>query len=258
MKAKTKIFSTGIAIVMIAAVVLAIVSENANSANTHQSPSNLSISLLTTSGESGTTTKLAISITNSGSAASGVSVILQSDAFNQISTKPENVDANSSITVEPQAAVNQVQIGNHKVEISYQYSGSKEINAGQQNFYVTPSIQIADAQWPRQFYNLGGLGEKSTIKPKDTTTFYFKIQNEEPQTCTGLTATATLPAGSIGLITTPTSLTLDPLGPQGTSKQYSFGFTSNSTPTGTYNFVVTVYSDGYEAYSKTFTIWVAD
>jgi hypothetical protein len=174
-----------------------------------------------------------------------------------MNSRSKIVAANRTIIVPCSVNMANVASGNHSVAISYEYSGSDgPTNDISQSIYVIPNVEITGEQWPRQWYNVAGVGEKSTITPNDNTTFYFNVKNEDPWTCSGLTATATLPTAAIGLTIAPQTIDLGNFGPSGTNGQFTLSFTSHSTPTGTYVFTVHIFSGPFEAFNKTFTLWV--
>lgn len=247
-------------VIVIAAIVMFVIAAFAANyylSEAGQGKPSIAIALLAPAAKNGAQNTLSLKITAYGSSVSGVTIHLSSDAFNQASTSSFDIAANSTVNVPCKVNLANVASGNHEVAISYEYSGSNGlISSSPQSIYVIPNTEITGEHWPRQWYNVGGFGEKSTITQNDNTTFYFSVKNDDSWTCSGLTATATLPAGTIGLTVTPQTVDLGKFGPTGTNGEFTFGFASHNAPTGTYTFTVHVFSGQYEAFAKTFTLWV--
>lgn len=213
----------------------------------------LSASLLTLYGKQSTLLTLNVSIDNGGGEATDVSLGLVSDAFEQTSKTSIDVPANQTVVVSLPTHINDVSNGPYTVTITYEYSGTSGENAS--SFYVVPSVEITGIQWYRQL-GYPVIPEKSTIGKNDNTTLYFNIKSDASKaTYTGLSLIATPPQTSIGLTINP--LSLDAIGPQGTSKQYSLGISSHNTPNGQYTIEIQVMSGQYVAYDTSVVLWVS-
>jgi hypothetical protein len=209
-----------------------------------------SANLLTPLGKAGGAETLAIEIQNTGNSAGKIVVTIASDAFDSVTTDSVNVPAGGTVLVQCTVNVKDVPNGEYETIISY---NNQRINQNDE-FYVVPKIAIVEQHWPSPTLNdISHLWiEHSHIGTSDSSTFYFKLQNQLQSMYTGLTAQVTIES----LTATPRTLQLDDLGPQGKSNEYSFQFNSQNTPPGTYNFNVHIYAGQYKALSDTFTIWV--
>jgi hypothetical protein len=235
-------------IVLVILGVAAIVWVSMNSNGTSAEPE-LSVNLLTLYGKAGSSLPLNISISNVGGDAKGVSVNLHSDAFGQVSSNPIDVSANQTVYVQCNAQVKDVTSAEYGVTVSCSHSGAAIVNTDNSSqFYVLPSIELTDVHFVMTGGFLGiGAYEKDNIGQNDNTTLLFEIKSDSANwTYTGLSATATLPQSTLSLTITPNPLSIDNIGPQGTSKEYSFAVTSHNTPLGKYTITIHVFSGQYE------------
>ena len=120
-------------------------------------------------------------------------------------------------------------------------------------FHVVPSLEIVNQHW---YWPFAAIHEKSTVGPNDNTTLYFNVRSDTSSTCSDLSIQAIAQSGTTGLTITPNIMNIVPIGPTGTSKEYSFGFASSNMPPGTYSITFQVFSGQYEAGTKQVTLWV--
>lgn len=77
----------------------------------------------------------------------------------------------------------------------------------------------------------------------DNTSLLFKVQSMSSSAIyAGLYASAKLNMTVPGLSIVPSSLTIEAIGPHGTTGDYAFNIVSNSAPPGTYGYVISLYS----------------
>jgi len=227
---------------------------------TAETPPSLYIDLVTLSGKSGTSSTINMSISNVGGEAKGVSLNLYSDAFGQVSSNSVDVPANRTVYSQCNAQIKDVANGEHRVTISCSYSGAGQVSTNNSSqFYVLPSIEITDVHFVMVGGFLGiGAYEDSTIHQNDNTTLIFEIKsNSAVSTYTDLSASATSPQGTLGLVITLSPPTLDNIGPQGTSREYSFAISTHNTPLGKYIITIHIFSGQYEVArdsSRTLTV----
>lgn len=213
---------------------------------------NLYVDLVTLSGKAGTSSTLNVSISNVGAEAKGVSVNLYSDAFGQVSSNSVDVPANQTAYAQCNAQIKDVANGEYGVTVRCNYNGAGEVNTNNNSqFYVLPSIEITDVH----FVMVGGFygwlaSEKDTIGQNDNTTLIFEIKSDSAiSTYTSISATATSPQGTLGLVITPNPLALASIGPRGKSNEYSFALSTHNTPLGKYIITIQFFSGQYEVAS---------
>lgn len=251
-----------VAVVLIAAVIIAITfyySGNDNNAQASAAP-NLYADLVTVSGKGGTSLTLNASIRNTGGEAKGVSVSLNSDAFGQVSSNSINVPANQTVYVQCEAQIQDVTNREYGVTINVNYNGAATVATNNNaQFYVLPSVKITDVHFVTVGGFLGiGASAKSTIGQNDNTTLFFEITSgSSTSTYTSISATATSPQGTMGLVITPNPVALADIGPSGQSNEYSFALSTHNTPNGKYIITIQLFSGQYEFASdssKTLTV----
>ena len=202
-----------------------------------------------------------LTIYNEGGQANSVVVTITSSAlsYDSVSTQSLTVPNNGKADASVSPMFKDVPNGPYSFEstISYQDSnGSHTINGPTFTLYVLPNVQITGAGWEASGFL--GMGQKDTIGPNDNTKLNFNVQSSSPsQIYTGLTASALISPQTGGLSASPATLSVQNLGPQGKSQQYSFTITSTNADPGKYDVTVTVFADGNPATSQTLVLTVS-
>ncbi|MEM2373449.1 MAG: hypothetical protein QXI11_03310 [Thermoproteota archaeon] len=139
--------------------------------------------------------------------------------------------------------------GYYNVNISWSYEDSNGSHIGgpiTKMIYILPAVRLVDFGWePTDFLDLFPKGE---IKTTGERKFYFKIESMSSSTIySGLYCKAnfTINEPRLNMTITPISINVEPLGPQGKSKEYGFTVVARNAPPGTYGITVYLYSSEY-------------
>jgi hypothetical protein len=175
-----------------------------------------------------------------------------------IRMQPADINAGTAVNLDVALQALDVQDGSYSAHVWGQYSDSNGIHNSDPltvNFFIVPNVNLSELGWaPDLFHPFG----KGTIGSTDSTTLLFKVVSQShSETYQGLTAKASFNETAPSLTISPSVLSLNPIGPQGVSQQYSVTVTSNSTPPGVYTIILTLYSkDGQVAAQGTLQLTV--
>jgi len=187
------------------------------------------------------------------------SLSLQTDssAFT-IQMQPANVNAGTASDLDVTLQALDVQDGSYSAHVWGQYSDASGIHISDPvtvNFFIVPNANLSGLSWASDFFHPFGKG---TIGATDSTTLHFKVTSQSHNVVyQDLTAKLSFNETAPSLAISPNTLSLDTIGPQGLSQQYSATVTSNNTPPGVYTVILTLYSkDGQLAAQGTLQLTV--
>lgn len=185
-----------------------------------------------------------VTVTNAGTPAKGVTVVVTSDA---VSASSESVDINTGSTTIPLTLTGKdVQDGTYPVLIYLRYSdqlGSNQTASKGVSIYLLPAAEFTDVKYIQDFWH--PFGKSSIGRTSDNTTLLFKIHGKSSLVIYhGLVATATLTTNVPGLSITPQSIQIMSVGPNGMTEDYRFNIRSDvgGAPPGTYTFQIQLFS----------------
>lgn len=243
-----------VCVIIVAVILIAAVVALMSYSNQPKEQPSLQVSLQTLSGKTGDSPTLNFRVTNDGGDATGVIVSISSSAFSQGSTNKIDISAGHNADVSCKVKVNDVASNDYPVTITYTYDGGSTATANSSStFHVVPKLEIVNQHWDWPFL---APQEKSHVGPNDSTTLYFKVKSDTTLTCNDLSIQAAAQPGTIGLAITPNTMDIDPIGPTGTSKEYSLGFKTTNMPPGTYTITIKAFSGADEAATLDVTLWV--
>lgn len=183
-----------------------------------------------------------VKVANNGSDAKGVEVVIVSDA---ISAASDDADVRRGTTTEIKVSITgkDVQDGPYAVVVFLQYSdelGVHKTDSKGASVYLLPRIELIDVRFQADLFHPFG---KNTIGKKDTTSLLFKISSKSTSVIyNGLSGKAAFSVNVPGISIDPLIVSVEPVGPNGKTADYSFKITSDGAPPGTYNVTIFVYS----------------
>jgi hypothetical protein len=205
----------------------------------------------------GETTRLVASVTNSGGDAEGIELALSSVALASTSSSRFDLGSGGSYDVDITVRADDVRNGWYAATLSWSYSDSKGSQRGgpiETQIYVLPLLRFTDYGW--ETTGLLGLLSKDTIGTSDQTTYHFRIQSRGAAIYSGLSCQVNCTIEAPGLNISPTSISIERLGPQGTSEEKNFTITTTDALSGTYTITIYLYSDQFlvEKHSAQLTV----
>jgi hypothetical protein len=183
-----------------------------------------------------------VSVANNGTDANGVSAFIISDAISSVS-ETANVKHGAQALLKVSISGKDLQDGSYGAKVYLQYSdetGSHTTASKETSIYLVPNAELADVRFqPDLFHPLG----KNTIGKKDSTTLLFKVHSKSNGVVYSATWSKAILSISVpGVSIDPSSLQVEPVGPNGRTGDYSFAITSDNAPPGTYNITISLYS----------------
>jgi hypothetical protein len=190
----------------------------------------------------GQTLSGSVAVTSNGADAHGVAAVAQSDGISGISDQYE-IKTGSSVTISMPIVAKDVADGKYSVSLFIQYSdnmGSHQTSSQEYTILLLPNVDFNNVRF--MFDILQPFG-KSKIGKTDSTAVLFKVQSHSNKVIyEGITARVSMSISVPGLAISPPTLSIDAIGPTGTSGDYSFTIKSNSSPPGSYDISIGLYS----------------
>lgn len=183
-----------------------------------------------------------VSVANNGTDAKDVAAFIISDAMSSVS-ETTSVKHGAQALVKVSVSGKDVQDGSYGVKVYLQYSdetGSHTTASKETSIYLFPNIELTDARFqPDLFHPLG----KGTIGKTDSTTLLFKVHSKSNAVVySGTLSKAVFSISVPGISIDPSSITVEPIGPNGRTGDYGFNITSDNAPPGTYNIILSLHS----------------
>jgi len=172
------------------------------------------------------------------------SVILKTDSSALIvRTTPTDIGLGSAVDLDATVQALDVQDGSYEARMWVHYSDTTAIHDSDPtkvSFFIVPHASINQLRWASDFFHPFGKG---TIGKTDSTTLLFRVASQSQSIVyQGLTAKLIFNVSAPGLSAAPNAISLDTIGPQGVSKDYTVTVNSNNTPPGVYTLLVSLYS----------------
>ena len=200
----------------------------------------------------GQSTSGAVDVTNNGADASGVTAVIQSDGMTGISDQ-HDIKSGSSLHIPIQIVAKDVRDGPYDVSVYLQYNdnqGSHKTDSQKFSVEVLPNVNFNEVKFVFDIFQPLG---KNKIGATDSTSLIFTVQSQSSsQIYAGTYVRLNMSINVPGLAVTPATINIDPIGPNGVSREYNFTISSNHSPSGTYTISIGLYSkDGVLVATKT-------
>jgi hypothetical protein len=202
--------------------------------------------------EYGNSTKIAVTVSNTGGPAWNARIQLNSIAVRVGSYVPDQTslgghkNTNLTVSVSSNDVTNKVY--EMQVWISYDDSSGHHDTAYQTvSVYVLPAVEITNVVWEKT--GLFDIWPKSTIKQTDSTALNFSVLSRSHMTIyDNLQATIRILNEARGIAISPSYIPIEPIGSGGQpTKPYCFHIYSNNAVVGKYNIQIIITSHGYIA-----------
>lgn len=222
-----------------------------------QAPAQLTLAIPIVQAAGGRETTFSFGITNAGGDAHQVTLKIQSSSFGEVDLPAADVAAGSQVVDPATIQLRDLVNGQYPVSTVLAYSdvnGTHQMT-GSFSFYLLPNVQVTSFSW--QPGGILNLQQKDIIGPNDNTKFSMKVESGSGSaTYVHLSVSASFAEVAEGLTITPSTQTVSDVGPSGTTQAYSFTVTSNNTPSGKYNIIISVLADGIVAAQQTVVLTV--
>jgi len=181
-------------------------------------------------------------VSNDGGDAKEVTVVVASDAIESVSGR-ENVKEGSQVKISLVITGEDVQDGPHDVEVYLQYSdglGSHTTASKHSPIYLIPNAELVDVRFEFDIFQPFG---KSNLGKTDSTSLLFKTHSKSSRVVyTGIWSKLSLSIAVPGISVNPSSIQIEPIGPNGMTGDYRFSIITDNAPSGTYSLTIALYS----------------
>jgi hypothetical protein len=242
-----------IAIVAVIALSAFYAANNANSGTSTESeqyappapsPASLSLTFVQSFPQTltpGMNDSISVQVSNVGGSAQGVTLHTDSKVL-LLSSSSVNSNPQTNGVITASVVAMDVEDGQYNANFWVTYSdatGSHNSTATEISFYVLPLLKLSGITTVDFWHPFG----HSTIGPSESTTLYFKVTSMSQNVIyEGMRVSAIWSISAPGLTTVPSTISLSPVGPKGTSGNYNINITSNNTPPGQYTLTLLLYS----------------
>jgi hypothetical protein len=190
----------------------------------------------------GQTVDTQVTVVNNGTDANEVAVVVISDAVTCVS-ESSKVNKGSQAALKISITGKDIPDGLYPVKVYLQYSdelGTHSTATKETSIRLMPNIELVDVRFqPDLFHPFG----KNTMGKKDTTNLLFKVHSRSNAVVySGIQSRMVLSISVTGISTSPSTVQVERIGPNGRTGDYGFTITSDDAPPGTYNLTIGLYS----------------